>query len=329
MISKSLPSVAAKRQGSLIDSLLSLMFPVMLTHHVRLIVAAAVTLLFCGCAMFEADGEPKNRAFPWSKTTQTDQNTVYRMAAGIEAGIIRRPGSDVRVRKLVWEHLDESGLMAPEVRQRLNQNGFRVGVAGSASPWALQSLVREATQQARGEQPGTADASESSHSVGPRFTVMKGGTSRLELQPFISPESIPVEQIPELADVRDLSNLKCTIELKVEDVDSEWVLLSLLPQFHVGARTARLSVEDSGEQLPIRQRVIPLYEQQCQIRLHQGEVAVVGLQTPDAWNAGRMFFAPDDSTAGQESLLLIRLAGIDGLKGQSAAAGAIASKYTW
>jgi len=298
-------------------------------HHSRLIFAAAATLVMCGCAIFAPDSEKTERQFPWSRSEEADDHTVYRMAAGIEAGIIRRPRNDVRIRKLVWDHLDESGLMAPEARQLLNKNGFRVGVAGSSSPWALQSLVREATQSARGESATESAGTESSPSVGPRFTVMQGGTSRLELQPFVNVSAVPVDQIPELASIRDLSNLRCVIELTVEEVDSEWVMLKLLPQLHVGARTARLSVGVSGEQLPVRQRVVPLYEQQCQIRLHQGEVAVIGLQSPDEWTSGRLFFAPDDSAGGHESLLLIRLAGIDGLKGHSAAAETVASKYRW
>jgi hypothetical protein len=321
--------VASESQDDLTISLLWRVFSVKSIRYVRLMFAAAATLFVCGCAILSPDGDKKEFSFPWSDTADAADTTVYRMAAGLEAGIIRRPGSDVRVRKLVWEQLDESGLMAPEARKRLNRNGFRVGVAGSSSPWALQSLVKEATQSARGDQLTQSAALESAVSVGPRFTVMRGGTSRLELQPFIDAASLPVDQIPELAGVRDLSNLKCTIELTVEELDAEWVLLKLLPQINVGASTVRYSVSTSGEQLPVRQRMIPLYEHQCQIRLHRGEVAVVGLQTPDEWNSGRLFFAPDESSAGQESLLLIRLAGIDGLKGESAAPQTVASKYSW
>lgn len=301
------------------------------TRHVRLILAAAATLCVCGCALLVPDRTSESGfGTPEVSAADTDAGSgPIRLAAGLEAGIITRPRNDVRIRKLIWEQLDESGLMAPEFRQRLNASGFRVGVAGSSSPWALQSLARDGIGGERTAAAVSSSASGGPVSVGPRFTLMQGGSSRLELQPFVNLSVIPVEQISELSGVRDLSNLKCVIELTVEELEPDWVQVKLLPQLHVGARTARLSVDATTDQLPIRQRIIPLYEQQCRIRLHRGEVAVVGLQASEEWTPGAFFFCPDRSPAAQESILLIRLDDIDRLKGEIASSGGFASKYPW
>lgn len=303
----------------------------MSTRHVRLSFAAATTLFLCGCALGRTDAVGDSDMPAWQRTTAAEaDDTSIRRAAGLEVGIVRQPANDVRIRKLVWEQLDESGLMSPEARQQLNRSGFRVGVAGSTGSWALRSLARDGRTAAGGSSTRNAALeADGPVSVGPRFTLLPGASSRLELQPFVDVSLIPLEKIEALESVRDVSNLKCAIELTVDEIDDEWAMITLLPQFHVGTRAPRLSVDATSEQLPVRQRVIPLYEQQCRIRLHRGEVAVCGLQSPDAWNAGRLFFAPDASAAGKESILLIRLDGIDRLRGESTPGAALASKYQW
>ena len=142
----------------------------------------ATLLLLPGCALFGSD-ESKNPSpsaantlparLPWSRrrADAQDDNATILLMARLEANIATRP--------------DESGLMSPENRQRLTQSGFRVGVAGSATPWALQSLAREAATAGR-----STDAQQSipemSHSgmmaLGPVFSVMQNGKSLLEVQ---------------------------------------------------------------------------------------------------------------------------------------------------
>ena len=95
------------------------------------------------------------------------------------------------------------------------------------------------------------------------------------------------------------------------------VLLSVLPQIHIGANTTRFSISGSMEQLPVRQNIVPLYDQQFTVRLHTGDIVVIGQQRSETWNSGRLFFEPLAGSAATERLMMIRLAGVDQMKGQT------------
>ena len=292
--------------------------------HARVCVVATLLLLLSGCALFGREGsEPASLAqsLPWSKlkANATDDSSSVLPMARLEASIVTRPANDPRIRTLVWEELDESGLMSPDNRQRLNQSGFRVGVAGSATPWALQSLAKEAAVPGRSAD-GQQSISESSHeeltALGPAFSLMQNGKSLIEVQSLLDPQKIPLNRIPDFASLRDRSGLRCVFEVSVKDLSDDWAVLSILPQVHAGAMTTRLSIDGAANQLPVRQNIVPLYDQQFTVKLHAGEVAVIGQHDSGAWNPGRLFFQPDSGASATERLLMIRLTSVDRIQGQ-------------
>lgn len=241
--------------------------------------------------------------------------------AGLEAMIVSRPAEDVRLRRLVWEELDESGLMSPEQRQRLNRAGLRIGVAGGGIPWALQSLVREATAAEQLEEDGTSRRSAmGGGSAGQGFSLMRGGQSFLELQSGLDEVRVPLSRIPQLSGLRDREQLRCVIEVTAKEIEGEWVLLNLLPVVYAGKAAPRLTIADHSEQLPVRQNVLPLYEYQMEVRLLTGEVAVVGrhgIESGSTWGVGNLFFQPEQGGRGTERLLMIRMIGVEVLEGRS------------
>lgn len=129
--------------------------------------------------------------------------------------------------------------------------------------------------------------------------------------------TLPLKQLPELATTRDHTGLRCVVELSVKELNDDWVLLNVLPQIHTGAATTRLSITGASEQLPVRQNVISLYEHQFTVKLLAGEIAVIGRNESSEWNLGRLFFQPEAGSSGSEKLLMIRMVGVDRLKGKS------------
>ncbi len=283
---------------------------------------ATILSLLPGCALFVADGKTTRSPaplFPWFKgkdVAETDNALVLKMAR-LEASIISRPVNDAKIRRYVWEELDESGPMAPDVRQKLNDCGFRIGVAGSTTPWALQSLAREAVLARRSDNEQNLMDSGMQTSVGPSFSLMVNGRSLLEVQSQLDGSMLPLNQIPELTAVRDRTGLRCVMEVSVRELTEDWVLLNVIPQIHTGSATTRLSVSGTSEQLPVRQNIIPFYDQQFTVKLLAGEIAVIGRQESAQYNLGKLFFQPDSGSSGSEKLLIIRMAGIDRLKGKS------------
>jgi hypothetical protein len=207
--------------------------------------------------------------------------------------------------------------MAPEVRQKLNNSGFRVGVAGSATPWALQSLAKDAVIAHRGNDEQQLLQPMNQMSIGPAFSLMASGKSLLEVQSQLEINKLRLNEIAELSSVRDRSNLRCVMEVSVKELSDDWVLLNILPQLHAGAVTTRLSVHSTSDQLPVRQNIIPLYEYQFDFKLLNGEVAVIGLHDSSEWNPGRLFFQPTSGSSASEKILIIRMVGIETLQGKS------------
>lgn len=290
----------------------------------RVFAVTTLLLLLPGCALFVADGAKESRltsVFPWTKPrVEADDGVPILTMARLEASIVTRPANDPRIRRYVWEELDESGLMSPDIRQRLNDSGFRIGVAGSATPWALQSLARESVMALRSaeEQSGAQSMpSANQTALGPEFSLMQNGKSILEVQSQLDVQRLPLSQIADLAQLRDRTGLRCVFEITLKELNDDWVLLSILPQVHAGAAAPRLSIDETSEQLPVRQNVIPMYEQQFTVKLLTGEVAVIGWHESADWNPGRLFFQPDSGSSASERVLMIRMVGIEKRKGQS------------
>ena len=280
-------------------------------------------LLLPGCALFQLPGAAsKSISSPreWFGSKAKVEDGPILNTARLEASIVTRPANDERIRKHVWLELDESGLMAPDRRQRLNQSGFRVAVASGTTPWALQSLAREALTALRsteGQASPNLQMNDQLGAMGPTFNVMQNSKSLIEVQSQLDSSTLPLKELPELAVLRDQSGLRCVMEVSVKELTDDMVLLSVLPQIHIGANTARLSISGSMEQLPVRQNIVPLYDQQFTVRLHTGDIVVIGQQRSETWNSGRLFFEPLSGSAATERLLMIRLAGVDQMKGQS------------
>ena len=302
----------------------------------RVLTAATLTLFVSGCALFRSGTDTGGLGLTWAdlrgQKAEESDNSPKLNVAQLEANIVHRPANDSRIRTLVWEELDESGVMSPEQRQRMNSSGFRIGVAGSSTPWALQSLAQDARKAAVS---GNSDASIAAMStayqapIGPSFPVFEGGMTRLEVQTNLDSSQIPLRSIGGLDNLRDAEHLRCAVQGTVEEASDDWVLLTVLPQIHSGSNAMRLSVIGNNDHLPVRQNVYPLYEQQFQIKLHRGEVAVIGRFGSDEWNAGKLFFQPNSGSAASESLLLIRLLGVDHAMGRSEASVSVGKKYDW
>lgn len=307
---------------------------------VRISLATLLLLGMSGCASwFNTSATDNDWGLSWNELrglgkaeAESDQaETKLLKVANIEANIVRRPVGDSRIRTIVWDEVDESGLMSPEERQRLNGAGFRVGIAGSSAPWALQSLAKDAMKVPMSTEVDAATAVNNSFSmpVGPSFTIFERGVTRLEVQANLDARKIPAKALSEMADLDDQSNLRCVLEITVEEINSDWAMLNVLPQIHYGANTVRLSVSGNSGHLPVRQEVHPLYDQQFKVRVHRGEVMVVGRHGADDWNPGRLFFQPEDGRSGTECLLLIRLADIGEVRGQRELSVNYSEKTLW
>jgi len=282
--------------------------------------AAAGLLSLSGCAMFGTNKDlltTETDALKPSLVATVEDNAPVRRVVRLETSIVSALSTDRRIRQLAWEELDESGLMSPEDRRRLNESGLRIGVAGGNLPWALSSLLRgERVQQSDNDSSTGRFSDGQSSSRGSHLAIPEGSSSLVELPNQDQMLIVPAGRISGLYEGAELKNARCMLEITATRHGDGWVVVRFLPQIHYGTMTTRYSVSGLGEQMPTRQRIQPLYEQQFELKLHTNETVVIGHQAQHDWTVGRMMFQSDSLSAGSERLMVLRLEQIEEVKGQ-------------
>lgn len=276
-----------------------------------------------GCALFAPKGSTlltsaDSRLSPL-QINEFENRTPVKKIVRLDTSIVSAQSTDHRLRSLVWEELDECGPMAPGDRQRLNTSGIRVGVSGSTLPWVLGSLLRgERVRDSRssmGDQQAAMTTNDTS-SFGSSVAIAEGCSSIIELPPFESALHIPPGQISGVRNGAELSDARGAFLVEIVEFGEGWILIRVLPQILHGSRTIRYSVSQSGEQLPVRQKVEPLYDQQFELKLHVGETVVVGHLHQQDWTVGRMLFQMESLSSSTERLIALRLTNIEEVAGQ-------------
>lgn len=288
----------------------------------RLCVIVFAMFLSCsGCALLgTSETSLKDRLFH-GKANRSDEATdaPVRSVVHLEASVVVQPTTDQRVRRLVWEELDESGLMVPAARQRLNNSGFRVGVLGGSMPWSIRSLVEQSAGNVKPNSTQSFQTTTSGPSGTSGFTVPLVVSERGESQIEVASADeivVPSQTLFPLGESRRLSNVRFLLNVTVQESDSGWVKLRFLPQIHFGSMTKRYSIENGREELPTRQQILPLYEQQFDVKLHQGESIVLGHVETSDWSVGDVFFRSESLTGATERLLVLNLRDLEEVTGQ-------------
>ncbi len=295
----------------------------------RLTILTLLITALSGCALFTGNSNSElslRRPFRRLAAVQDAQNidsiAATRKVVHLDASVVVQPVTDQRIRELVWEELDEIGPMEPRDRQKLNLSGFRVAVSGMTLPWAVSSLVEQAPvqQQRRRSAADMITGRNASPEPAARFgspvAIPEGSDSLILLNADVQGASIPETAPSELQQLREITDGRCVLEVQVASFGEGWVVLKFQPQIHSGANTTRYSIEQGRERLAVRQKVIPLYDQQFEVKLHSHEAVVVGYRESADWSLGRLFFRDETLTSSQERLLVLRLAGIEEVVGQ-------------
>jgi hypothetical protein len=104
-----------------------------------LLLACTTPATMFGCAqLFKQE--------PVQTSYETDTSIAPRDTIQLDIAMADRPGEDSLL-GLLWDDVDEIGVLDVSKKRVLNANGFRVGVAGSSVPSALQSMLRESAKR--------------------------------------------------------------------------------------------------------------------------------------------------------------------------------------
>lgn len=284
------------------------------------VLPTSLLLLCCCCVSGCALLKPREELFAGKPVTTLDGEQVsdfetdapVRRIVRMQSSIATARSDDRRLRSRVWEELDEAGPLPPQDRRRLNQSGIRVGVTGASGSWVLSSLLGgQHSLKSREEQSGQHSSAMASNLV-----IPEESNSLVHLPSQSDSLFVPPGEIAGLKNGGELKNGRRIIQVEPIEYGNGWVLLRFLPQLHFGNVTTRLSVSKMQSQLPTRQRIQPLYEQQFELKLHVGEIVVIGHEECDDWTVGKMMFRPEALSTQREHLLALQLSDIEEVVGE-------------
>lgn len=238
----------------------------------------------------------------------------------LDIAIAKRPMRDPLL-GLLWDDVDEIGVLDGQQRDVLNRSGFRIGVAGTI-PSALQTILRESTEEeAQIDNPtwkngtGTLPGSSS-------VTLFDGQDALFRVSPATARVLISSRANPSANDAgesqTEYENAQCVFRVTAHKIQDGWIKLRVLPEIHHGQRVNRAVITDDGPQYRESQKVEVMYDYQFDVTLNPGEAAVIG-STADSTSGtpGHGFFDTDHdgSRSAMTRLITVRFSSMQTVTG--------------
>lgn len=275
-------------------------------HFVHRVLIASILAAVSGCALFTR-AEPDSTSESGRELVGYPPDRVTRDTIQLEILMIDRSGSDPLMGRILWDDVDEIGAVELDVREKLNTNGLRVGVAGSTLPQALQTLLESSRsgltflpdEQGRlsSATPITllAGTDTVAHTAGPKTRVFEHVSDR-------GIESTEYE------------NAVCVLRIRANRLQDGWAKLEFIPEIHHGENRVRHHANDVGWEMRASQDVEVLHDQRFEIMLNVGETAIISSGAPEPNSVGDHFFTQG---RGDQRLMILRLADLGHVEGLS------------
>jgi hypothetical protein len=278
-----------------------------MTLRLNIACTAAATLLslVMGCALFDDDMETASGRINSAARDNQDPLSLPRIRPSretlqVEIYLVERPLGDPLLRDILWDNIDESGALDPRVRQLVNQNGFRVGVAGSDPPQTLQNLLGLTTNAA-----SVADGKGVS---GRRVGLFEGTGTEIQTGPIVERCALEVINNDGAIAAHDFDgNVRCVLHLSAERFQPGWARLEFRPEVHTGERRLRHVAGENGWNYQTTQEVTPFFTQKFDVTINQGELVIIGLNPTGPQSLGHHFLIGTSESDQFERLLVVRL----------------------
>ncbi len=264
--------------------------------------ASALMLSVCGCQIFD-----KGVSNIIQQTSLLPQMGPTRNAVQLEIVFIERPLNDPLLGKALWKEVDQIGALDPAVRDILKKNGFKVGVAASEPPEALQAMLQKAINKRNSQ-----NQTESSFIISRIVTLLEGTTSDLQTSDNLQTCTVDIQKKRGTAKQKEFSQARCLFRVEARRLQEGWVTLQFIPEIQHGDKKLRHTAGDRSWNFTTSQAKYPLYEQQFEITLNVGEMAMITSQGEKTNSLGTRLFTQaidndNDSEEAMQRLLVVRL----------------------
>ncbi|MDB4614059.1 hypothetical protein OAH18_00065 [bacterium] len=260
-----------------------------------------------GCALFTKPDDSSSD--PSRETVGRLPDRITRDTIQLEVLLLDRPAKDPLLGRILWDDVDEIGAVELDVRERLNANGFRIGVAGTSIPQALQTIIESSRK-------GLTFLPEDDRRLSSQAPInLVAGTDTLVQTAMAENRLILIEGNDELG---DYENAMCAFRIKANRLQDGWARLEFTPEIHHGENALRHHANEVGWEMRASQDVEPLYEQRFEIMLNVGETAVISCGSPKDDSPGQHFFK---TNKGEQRLMIVRLTELGSVEGVSQRVG--------
>ncbi|MEZ6058421.1 MAG: hypothetical protein R3C01_17100, partial [Planctomycetaceae bacterium] len=252
-----------------------------------------------GCQFwFPADPGTTNRTGSLLQPVKASQEAI-----DLELFFIERPVGDPLMDSGFWYELDQINTVSSDIRERLQSNGLRFGIAGSPTPPALLALLKEGA----GGGPGMRTMKQ-------QYRVPTGISHEFPCNPFPSPCVISLIEGNESQE-REIEQGRGIIRCRVERAQNGWAKIELLPEIRHGDSRMRPTPGDNSWELSGGQESIPVYSNRFTIDLNESEMIVLGAVGSKVDSLGGRFFRTDQDGNTIERLLVLKFGGLSQVAG--------------
>ncbi|HVX63761.1 MAG TPA: hypothetical protein VHC19_24275 [Pirellulales bacterium] len=233
-------------------------------------------------------------------------------SVALEIVFVQFPFGDREINGPLWTEIDEQEL-APDVRQRLNANGFRAGVVSGQLPASLEKLLKLSEAAPTPMEQTTVDVTTKPKIHGLRKQTRLG-------DPFKIIAAGEIERLPTLTTlVRNergevqgstYSKVQCHFETRAFAEPDGRIRFELLPQVEHGEPRQQFVQGQTGA---YEYAHVPPHEAYEQLRLEAhlspGQMLVLGGLPGRLGSLGYHYFTEEIAGRLEQKLLLIRLVG--------------------
>lgn len=212
----------------------------------------------------------------------------------------------------LWQHVDEQSIDL-DVRQRLHQHGFRVGLLGTTVPRAFERLLGDQLGPNQTEDPTVVESLEPREiGVRVRHQQLRANKRSENVISGVQAEWPMLVREGNEVTGRTFPQAQGILALRVKPLGDGRAEFELTPELHYGEPRRRYEPGEEGSWLLDSARAREIFDDmQIVTTLTRGEMLLVGAQQDMPGSLGRRFFTLGDASSVSvtgERLFLIRLA---------------------
>lgn len=249
------------------------------------------------------------------RTTDQDSNPLPSIATSQEAVQLeivfaKRPINDPLLGDALWQEVDQIGAIEAGKRKLLQKNGFRIGVASSDPPRALESMLGLSAKSA------ALSRASSQNLRGRRVVLRSGADTEIQTSPLYRQCRLEIAGRGQTKS-EQFQQARCVLRVKVNRLQGGWARLEFLPEIHHGPQRLRRKAQATEGiwRLHTSQNIEKLYDQRFEITLNVGEMVVVSCDQKNPRSVGHRFFIPAGDNPEFQRLLVVRLADLKASEG--------------